>query len=150
MLRPYFRHIEMDFLQHYLPGQAREKNGHSSVGLHAVGYSANGAAMGFDLERTKAFLRESQAKSIIGNSFLAVTIPQGRHYDYEVDATSLSAFVHKDHKLSQRTHLIWGARYEIISYDYHNKMISGRSREDGTACGFGGCRFKIACLNQNC
>ena len=141
MLRPYFRHIEIDFLQHYLPGQAREKNGHSSVGLQAVWYSANGAAMGFDLEHTKAFLRESQAKSIIGSSFLAVTIPQGRHYDYEVGATSLSAFVHKDHKLSQRTNLIWGARYEIISYDYHNKMISGRSREDGTACGFGGCRF---------
>ncbi|VAW01420.1 TonB-dependent receptor [hydrothermal vent metagenome] len=34
-----------------------------------------------------------------------------------------------------------GARLEYIRYDYTNNMISGRSRPDGTSCGFGGCRY---------
>ena len=141
ILTPYFRRIEMDFLQHFLPGQALEENGHTSFGLQTFWRNVNGEVMGFDLEQTSGYLRESQVKPTIGSSFLVATIPQGRHYDYRVDATSVAAFVHKNHELSPRTNLVLGARYEIISYDYHNKMRSGRTREDGTACGFGGCRF---------
>ena len=28
-----------------------------------------------------------------------------------------------------------------MAYDYDNRMIAGRTREDGTPCGFGGCRY---------
>ena len=34
-----------------------------------------------------------------------------------------------------------GARLEYVGYDYENNMLSGRTRDDGTPCGFGGCRF---------
>src|SRR5690606_39717198 len=35
---------------------------------------------------------------------------------------------------------IW-VRYEHMAYNYDNRMIAGRTREDGTPCGFGGCRY---------
>ncbi|MDC3357462.1 TonB-dependent receptor, partial [Pseudomonadales bacterium] len=34
-----------------------------------------------------------------------------------------------------------GLRAERVDYDYDNRMISGRTKDDGTACGFGGCRY---------
>ena len=32
-------------------------------------------------------------------------------------------------------------RFERMNYDYDNNMLTGRTREDGTVCGFGGCRY---------
>ena len=37
--------------------------------------------------------------------------------------------------------LTFGGRYESVTYDYDNKLLDGRTKDDGTACGFGGCRF---------
>jgi outer membrane receptor protein involved in Fe transport len=34
-----------------------------------------------------------------------------------------------------------GLRAEHVTYDYDNFMQSGRTRDDGSECGFGGCRY---------
>lgn len=145
VITPYVRHTEMDFLQHFLPGQALEENGHTSVGVQSAWHGEVGAlrvSLGIDAERTEGFLKESQAGPTNSQSaFLRNTIPQGKHYDYEVEAGMLAVFAHAEYDLSATTTLIGGLRGEHIDYDYTNHMLAGRTRDNGIPCGFGGCRF---------
>lgn len=140
-ITPYARYVDMTFLQHFLPGQAQEKNGHNSIGIQTSLHNSDTWIVGFDGEITRGFLKETQANATPGSPFLAATIPQGDHYDYEVDANTLAVFSQYTATLSEKTVLVFGARFERVSYDYHNKMLDGRTRDDGSACGFGGCRF---------
>jgi outer membrane receptor protein involved in Fe transport len=132
----------MEFLQHFLPGQAIEKNGHDSVGLQTL-WTSNSTALraGLELELTRGYLEETQPGATTGSAFLVATIPAGKHYDYEVDASLAGVFINYNVDITQRLSLNSGLRYQYTSYDYNNKMNTGRVREDGTACGFGGCRF---------
>jgi outer membrane receptor protein involved in Fe transport len=34
-----------------------------------------------------------------------------------------------------------GARFEVVRYDYRNRMLAGNTRDDGTPCDFGGCLY---------
>ena len=140
-ITPYARYVDMTFLQHFLPGQAQEKNGHSSIGLQTSLHSGNTWIVGFDGEITRGFLKETQANATPGSPFLVATIPRGDHYDYEVDASTAALFGQYTASLSDKTVLVFGARVERVAYDYHNKMLDGRTTDDGTSCGFGGCRF---------
>ena len=49
LLKPYLRHVEMEFLQHFLPGQAIEENGHSSVGLTMLWHKDSWWQAGLDI-----------------------------------------------------------------------------------------------------
>ena len=141
VLTPYLRKTRMEFLQHFLPGQAIENNGHESIGLQSAWHSENWV-VGADVEFTSGFLEEYQPDvTDTGSAFLDETIPQGDHYDYDVDARTLAVFGEYTQDLGATTRLSLGARYEQVKYDYENNMLSGRTRDDGTACGFGGCRF---------
>ena len=140
-ITPYARYIDMTFMQHFLPGQAIEENGHTSVGFQSSLFTENAWIVGFDGEFTQGFLEETQPNPTPGSPFLMETIPQGDHYDYEVDASTLAVFAQYTLALSDTTDLVFGARYEWLSYDYENKMLDGRTKDDGTPCGFGGCRF---------
>ena len=140
VLTPYARKTDMTFIQHYLPGQAFEENGHSSLGLQSAWYQDNWL-IGADLEGTRGSLREYQPGPTIGSAFLAATIPAGDHYDYQVDASTQALFGRYRWELGEATQATLGARWERVHYDYDNRMLSGRTRDDGTACGFGGCRF---------
>ena len=139
-LTPYYRTIDMAFLQHFLPGQALEENGHTSFGVQSSWHS-DAWTIGLDTEYTSGFLEESQASPTSGSPFLIATIPAGKHYDYEVDAVTAALFAQYTVELSANTQLVLGARFEILTYDYENQMIGGRTRDDGIECGFGGCRF---------
>ena len=145
VITPYVRHTEMDFLQHFLPGQALEENGHTSFGAQAAWHRGAGdwrITLGIDAEGTEGFLKETQAGPTDSQSaFIRNTIPQGGHYDYEVDGGMLAVFAHAEYDLSPDTTLIAGLRGEHIDYDYENRMLVGRTQDDGTPCGFGGCRF---------
>ena len=140
-ITPYARHIDMTFLQHFLPGQAREENGHTSIGIQTSLYKGNSWVIGLDAEITRGFLKETQANATPGSSFLVETIPQGDHYDYRVDAHIVAFFAQYTAPLSDNTDLTFGSRLERLSFDYDNKMLDGRTRADGSSCGFGGCRF---------
>lgn len=145
MITPYARSTEMDFLQHFLPGKPQEENGQYSVGLQTsyfVPFSKSvDLTAGVDAEYTRAFLKQTQVNPTIGSAFLQATIPQGKHYDYAVDALQIAPFIHFEWLLSDQLVATGGGRYEFMSYDYVNRMLDGRSRDDGTLCGFGGCRY---------
>ncbi len=141
LIKPYLRHVEMEFLQHFLPGQASEENGHDSVGVSLLWNPDSWWQAGVDLEYTDAFLEETQPGPTQGSPFLVATIPQGKHYDYDVNASLAGLFLSASKSLNDALLLSGSIRYQYTGYDYNNRMIDGRTRDDGTACGFGGCRF---------
>lgn len=145
VLTPYFRHADLDFIQHFLPGTPTEENKHSSVGLQFASYrdlSENTTlSLGMDLEFTEGSLLQQQQGQTVGTPFLEATIPSGRHYDYDVDAIQAAPFAQLQHYWNNGFDITVGLRFERMYYDYSNNMIDGRVREDGTECGFGGCRY---------
>jgi len=121
---PYLRYTKMDFLQHFLPWQPTEKNGHYSFGLKNIYTKDNNNSQwyaGFDLEYTQGELIEEQSAPF------APTIPQGSHYDYDVTAKSISPFVASIWSLDKLM-INLGLRYNYIQYDYKNNL------SDGSAC----------------
>ena len=145
VITPYIRHSQMDFLQHFLPGDPLEENGQKSFGLQ-VGYYRTirqglNVIAGVDAEITDAYLKQSQDMPTQGSAFLQETIPQGQHYDYQVDAIVAAPFMHLDWTVNDELSVSGGLRFESMRYDYHNNMLSGRTKADGTVCGRGGCRY---------
>ncbi len=144
-LTAYARRSAMEFLQHFLPGQPLEENGQVSAGLNGLlDFSPGGTPLlaGADLEWSDGYLRQTQAGPIVGGPpFLAETRPAGKQYDYDVTAWSVAPFVHWTPRLGERVTLELGLRLEHLRYDYDNRMIDGNTRDDGTACGFGGCLY---------
>ncbi len=120
-LTPYMRANEMEFLMHFLPSEALEESGHTSAGLlSALYFDVNGAEVifGADGEWTRGYLRETQELPSFG------TFPQGVHYDYEVSATVLAAYVHSEWPVGRRLRIVAGARAEHTIYDYDNQTAS--------------------------
>ncbi|KXJ59577.1 MAG: ligand-gated channel protein [Alteromonas sp. Nap_26] len=143
-ITPYLRKQSMDFRMHFLPGKPLEENAQQGVGvLSQLNYVLSptfSIDVGIDAEYTEGELLQYQTGETEGSAFLVETVPVGEHYNYDVNATLVAPFTaltwHQDDwKLSL------GARYEQMHYDYTNNMIAGRTRDDGTTCGFGGCRY---------
>ncbi|WP_026941416.1 TonB-dependent receptor [Hellea balneolensis] len=119
-LTPYARRAELRFLRHFVPGQALEKNGHSSVGLQSAYYD-DSFNIGADAEYTKGFLYEFQENP---SRFSFV---QGLHYDYEVESFVGAIYAQKDIRLADNVILDIGARAEYTDYNYDNNASDGRS-----------------------
>jgi len=145
VLTPYVRDADLDFIQHFLPGTPVEQNKHRSAGMQFASYKDLGEqrtlSVGMDLEFTEGSLLQRQDMPTTGSAFLVNTIPAGKHYDYEVDATQIAPFVQYEQYWDNGFDITLGLRFERINYEYDNKMIAGRTKEDGTPCGFGGCRY---------
>jgi len=143
-VRPYVRYSSMEFLQHFLPGQPLEENGHVSAGFVSLLNGGSGGlewSAGLDLDLSDMFLRQTQEGPTEGSAFLVATRPEGKHYDYEVRALAAAVYAQLDYPLSDRLSLNAGLRIEHSAYDYRNRMLDGNTRDDGTACGFGGCLY---------
>lgn len=142
---PYLRDTRMTFRQHFLPGKPLEENGQKSIGVlssYHVGLNDQLELIaGLDGEFSQGYLKQSQESPTVGSAFLQATIPQGKHYDYEVDALMVAPFAQLDWTVTDRWRITAGLRYEHMRYDYDNQMIAGRSRDDGTPCAMGGCRY---------
>jgi len=145
VVTPYAREVNMTFMQHFLPGDPVEDSYHRSLGFQSGAYRAldRGAsiAFGIDGETTLGKLLQFQENPTAGSAFLQGTIPQGRHYDFRVDAETISGFVSYSRPLAENLVLSLGARIETVSYQYDNRMLDGRTDDQGLACGFGGCRY---------
>lgn len=141
----YIRDTDMDFRLHFLPGKPLEQNQQQGFGWQsALTFEINegvNLSVGFDGDITDSGLQQAQDLPTVGSAFLRGTIPTGTHYDYQVDAQQLALFSHFDWTINQHWKVIAGARLERIDYDYDNLALDGRSRDDGTNCGFGGCRY---------
>lgn len=145
-LRPYARRARMRFLQHFIPGDPEESNGHTSAGLQAAMRrdAPDGSLwlVGSDLEVTRGHVEQFQAEPLTDASdFLNETRPQGRHYDFTVDAVTVAAFAQAEQVLAGRWRSSTGLRVEHTRYDYDNRMAAGNLRDDGTPCGLGGCHY---------
>lgn len=139
IITPYVRHLEMEFLMHFLPGQPTEENGQSSAGFqtsyHFMASDKWALSYGADAEFTDAYLKQN------GDAFLTF-IPEGQHYDYDVTAWLLAGFFTTDYLWSDKLSLHFGARYETLEYDYENNMISGNTDDSGNPCASSfGCRY---------
>ena len=144
-LRPFLRHSDMEFLQHFLPGKPLEENGQTSAGAIANLSGTRGALrwnIGTDLEWAEGQLEETQADPITqGSPFLIETRPAGKHYDYVVTQLAIAPWTSIQYALSEKTVLHMGLRADWLRYDYDNRMLDGNTRDDGTVCGLGGCLF---------
>lgn len=143
-VRPYVRHSDMHFLHHERPGQPEEENGHHSAGALAslTGQSGNRLTIwGLDIGWSSAELLQQQFAPTQGSPVQRETFPQGKHYDFEVEAINLAAYVQNEWQVSDRLSLGAGLRLEYSRYDYDNRMVDGDTRDDGTPCGFGGCVY---------
>ncbi|MDG2251010.1 MAG: TonB-dependent receptor [Gammaproteobacteria bacterium] len=144
VLTPYFREVNMNFIQHFLPGNPIEDTEHRSLGFQFAAYRDLGNdstfSYGLDVESTDGNLFQSQPNPTQGSFFLRNSIPQGAHYDYEVEARQIALFANYETALSDNWRLSIGARAEKMEYDYDNKMLDGRTNDQGVACRFG-CRY---------
>lgn len=119
-LTPYARRAELRFLRHFVPGQALEKNGHTSFGLQSAYYDDQ-MNIGVDVEYTDGFLFEFQDNP---NRFSFV---QGLHYDYRVESVVTAAYATRKFTLASDTILGLGVRAEYTHYAYDNRADTGRS-----------------------
>ncbi len=128
ILQPYARRAELRFLRHFVPGQALEKNEHTSIGLQAKLVERGGLkitpwSIGADIEYTKGSLYEFQSNP---SRFSFV---EGLHFDYEVDAFVAAAYAQTDWSPSEKLTVHLGARGEYTRYDYDTLAepgVSGR------------------------
>ncbi len=131
---PYWRKNEMEFLQHFLPWQPVEENGHESLGLNSKWYVDTewvSVTSGIDLEATDGWLIEEQDEPFSPNQ------PEGVHYDYDVKATLASIWSQVEWDASNTVNLFAGLRYEYTNYDYINNTEDGPACEpEATACRF--------------
>ena len=145
-IRPYMRFSSMEFIQHYLPGKPIEKNGQKSLGLffklEDFKLNENFFHLGGQIELALVNLDEFQPEALTTSSaFNNAVRPQGFHYDFEV-VTNLLAFYFGQESLMENDFKFFSnIRLEILEYDYDNLMSDGRLKDDGTACGFGGCFY---------
>jgi len=143
-IRPYLRHSEMQFLQHFLPGQPLENNSQTSVGAlisWIVDVGEQRITAGIDLEFADIGLTETQEAPTEGSDFLRETRPAGRHYDFDVNSANLAAYLQAEFKATKDLTLNVGVRAEYLLYEYDNRMLDGNTRDDGSTCGFGGCLY---------
>ncbi|MEQ8177271.1 MAG: TonB-dependent receptor [Amphiplicatus sp.] len=120
---PFARWNEMEFLMHFVPSQAREENGHWSVGAQTAVYAAPSPRIsliaGIDWEYTNGYLREEQ---FIPTVF---SYTQGLHYDFDVAATSVSGFLQGRYKLTRKLTAMVAARADWTRYAYDNNTDDG-------------------------
>ena len=143
-LTVYARHSRMHFLQHFLPGQPVERNGQRSFGLNIGTERRPGLwklYFGTDTEFARGDLSETQQGPARGSEFLRETRPAGLHYDYTVNSAMLGLWLNATRVVNERWSIQLAARSEYLHYDYDNRATTGNLRDDGSACGFGGCLY---------
>ena len=144
VLTPYARYSRMRFRMHFLPGDPFERNRHVGAGLQSAAYLTTGAGQliaGIDFEYARGSLSQWQDGETAGSAFVREVFPPGRHYDYRVSAGWIAPFAQAEFRLADHWSAEFGVRYERVRYDYRTGLPTGRSRDDSTPCGFGGCRY---------
>ena len=58
-----------------------------------------------------------------------------------MDSQLIAGFYDLQHRLNDSLRVLHSLRLEHLRYDYDNNHIVGNTKDDGTACGFGGCLY---------
>lgn len=124
---PYVRYTEMDFLMHFVPSLAIQRNTHYSFGVQNALYkgfdSGHSIILGTDAEYTDGWYNEFQNKATFlqgGNLY-----PQGLHYNLNVASIVIAPYIHSEWQVLERTRVTAGVRLEETSDDYVNNANSG-------------------------
>ncbi len=138
---PYIRSSEMEFLMHFLPGQPIEKNAQESVGfLSSYEMALNDSLrlwVGLEGEWADMEVEEAQPHELSPFS----SRYQGDHYDFEVTSLQFAGFINAEWQVQDSLALEAGVRWETIEYDYDNQLLTGSTRDDGSLCNGGDCRY---------
>jgi len=122
-ITPFGRWTDLEFLQHFLPSQALEESGHFSVGFQSGAYldvsDKISIIAGLDFDRTSGDLSEVQSIPTI------FSFTQGIHYDYEVEAVSVSPFLSASIEVFPRLTATFAGRLDYSRYDYDNLTDDG-------------------------
>lgn len=135
------RHSDMDFMQHFLPGEPIEKNGQTSGAVTVLREMPAGPATltaGLDVEYADGWLQENQTQPEVPGLYPR---PTGLHYDYDVREYLAGPYAQARWETGGPWTLTGGLRYEYLRYDYDNHLPAGNTRDDGTTCGGNGCLF---------
>jgi outer membrane receptor protein involved in Fe transport len=122
IITPFAIVQRMIFIQHFLPDQSTEKNGHDSLGVlvrHDFGSDALRWQVGVDLQAADGFLKEIQSRPTFGQ------FPQGVHYDFTVETLTFAGFVEADWAFAPDWRLLAGVRAESHAYDYATRIPPG-------------------------
>jgi outer membrane receptor protein involved in Fe transport len=133
---PYVRHSDMAFQMHWLSWSPTEENQHQSIGFQSVLHSVNRTrdakgkskgsgyywSSGFDLEYTQGELQQTQYGPT--NSLFGVK-PQGKQFDFDVNAVVASTFAQVTSLISTQSEFVIGTRFEHTLYDYDNHLSDG-------------------------
>lgn len=131
---PYFRYHDMEFLMHFVPWQPVERNGHRSLGLQGqyVQQIDNWQwTAGVDTDWSDGWLSEVQAEPF------SPTLPQGTHYDYEVQSVNASPYASVQWQVSPELTAFADARFDYMEYDYTTLVPAGAACAEGVE----NCRF---------
>ncbi len=116
----------MLFIQHFLPDQSTEKNGHDSFGVmtrYDFGPEAVRWSVGADVQYADGYLTELQTRPTFVQG--PATYPQGLHYDYDVGILSLAGYAELDWDFAKDWSLLAGLRAETHEYDYTTNIAPG-------------------------
>lgn len=155
---PYLRSQDMTFLMHFLPGTPTEKSGHDSIGIqaslqsedpiynsnsnHFDAYHQLSWLIGSEAEYTQGYLKQAQANPTNSDSaFLNGILPQGEHYNYTVNSQMAALFGQVSYLITPKLTLNAATRFDIITFDYNNKIINGNTQDNGTPCQPNDCRY---------
>ncbi|WP_430404481.1 TonB-dependent receptor [Hyphomonas sp.] len=128
VLMPYAHSQAMIFSQHFLPNGGVEKNAHTGGGLMArYGWQASDVLelrVGTDVDVASGYLKEIQPDPF--GFFPGDTrFPQGVHYDYTVDTTTLALWGEAEWRLGNNVSFLAGLRGEAHEYDYATDAPAG-------------------------
>ncbi len=118
----------MIFIQHFLPDQSTEKNGHDSFGLmtrYDFGPGDFRWSVGADLQYADGFLKEIQTRASFGGAVGNPTFPKGIHYDYDVQTWTAALYGELNWNFAENWNLLAGVRGESHAYDYVTNKTPG-------------------------
>lgn len=121
---PYARFVSSDFLMHFLPSHAIQKNDHVSGGTQVALYKSleggHKVIVGTDMEYTQGSYSEYQSIPTVSTVYI-----QGWHYDLGASSVVVAPYVHTEWQVLDHTRVTVGARLESTTYDYTNNLSNG-------------------------
>jgi iron complex outermembrane receptor protein len=118
----------MTFIQHFLPDQSTEENGHDSIGVqtrYEFGPENFRWSIGGDVQLADGFLTETQTQPSFGGPPGNPTFPQGVHYDYDVETWTTGLYAELDWNFAQHWRLLAGVRGEAHQWEYNTNVAPG-------------------------
>lgn len=127
VITPFGTVQRMTFIQHFLPDQSTEKNGHDQFGVitrYDFGPDNFRWSIGGDFQVADGYLSEVQTRPSFGGG-LNPTFPQGVHYDYDVNTWTTGLYAEVDWDFAPGWSLLAGLRGEAHQWDYTTNVAPG-------------------------